>query len=405
VGYEAGFLPDTCHDRFANRMNQASPPAPTPTPDSRDPLFQESRDYVARGEFSPLPFEPIELPARPRILILKLSAIGDCLVASPLARALRERYPEAHLAWAVQSKAKTVVEGNPYLDEVIVQEKGLGGLIQTMGQVRRARFDAVLDVQGALKSAPISWATRAKWRVVSSRAEPIARRVANRVVPMPTPPPHALEQYLRVASALGIDPQTPRRLVLATNESEAAWADAFWKDNGMPERIVALNPGSARPIKAWPAAHFIELAHLLESRGIRTLLIGGPTDRETVAQIESAVQPRPFNAAGKTNLRQLGALLKKCSLLVSADTGPMHIAAGVGTPVVALFGPTDPRRTGPIGENHVVLTRNLPCRPCFQQPTCERYECLTDMRPQDVFEAVLRALESQETPLDLNHEQ
>lgn len=404
MGDETGLLPSTRHHRISNRMTEATRPSPDPA--TRDPLFQESRDFVARREFPPLPFEPIQLPAKSRILILKLSAIGDCLVASPLARALRERYPDAHLAWAVQSKAKTVVEGNPYLDEVIVQEKGLRGLLQTMRQVRSARFDAVIDVQGALKSAPISWASRARWRIVSSRAEPIARRIANHVVPMPTPPPHALEQYLRVAAALDIDSKTPRRLVLATTEKEAAWADEFWKENALPERVVALNPGSLRPIKAWPAEHFVVLADLLEGSGIRTMLIGGPTDREKVGEIEAAMQHQPINAAGKTNLRQLGALLKKCNLLVSADTGPMHIAAGVGTPVVALFGPTDPRRTGPIGENHVVLTRDLPCRPCFQQPTCERYECLTEMRPQDVFEAVKRALEIQETSLDLkNHQQ
>jgi len=91
-------------------------------------------------------------------------------------------------------------------------------------------------------------------------------------------------------------------------------------------------------------------------------------------------------------LRQLAALLARCELLVSADTGPMHIAAGVGTPVVALFGPTDPRRTGPIGENHLILARDLACRPCFQQPTCEHFECLTEMTPQDVFESVMRHL-------------
>lgn len=344
----------------------------------------------------------LPLPPAPRLLILKLSAIGDCLLASPLARALRERYPDAHIAWAVQEKALAVVENNPHLDEVIVWRGGVGGLISLLHTVRRSRFDVVLDVQGALKSAPVAWLSGAKWRVVSSRAEPIARRAANCIVPIEGTPPHALEQYLRVASVLDIDPQTPRRLILGIGEKERAWVQQFWDNNSAPHRVVALNPASARPIKAWPAAHFAVLADLLEENGIRTLFVGGPNDVELVGQIENSMRRQPLNAAGKTNLRQLGALLQRCALLVSADTGPMHIAAGVGTPVVALFGPTDPRRTGPVGEGHLVLTRDLPCRPCFQQPTCERFECLTEMEPRDVFDSVKRHLNeldfSRQTP-------
>lgn len=357
----------------------------------RDPLLLRRRDFAARRDWESLPFAPIELPPRARILIVKLSAIGDCLVASPVARALRERYPAAHLAWAVQSKAKTVVEGNPFLDQIIVQEGGARGLMRALRAVRSGRFDAVLDVQGAFKSAPIVAASGARWRAVSSRAEPIARRAANLIVPIEGTPPHALEQYLRVASAFGAG-ETERRLTLQLGQDERFWAGEFWKKNGAPSRVVALNAASARPIKAWPAAHFAALADALEARGVRTLWVGAPNDADLIRQIQGAMRHPSLSAVGQTNLRQLGALLERCALLVSADTGPMHIAAGVGTPVVALFGPTDPRRTGPIGAGHLVLSRDLECVPCFQKPTCDRFQCLTEMAPRDVLAAVLEQL-------------
>jgi lipopolysaccharide heptosyltransferase II len=381
-------MSDTLHASIRGAQNDARWQKTSP----RDPLFQQSRDFAARRDWEALPFEPIELAPRPRILIVKLSAIGDCLIASPLAQALRERFPDAHLAWAVQEKAKVVVEGNPFLDEILVQEKGLAGFVQILKRVKKGRFDAVLDVQGAFKSAPLAWASGAKWRVVSSRAQSIARRAANRIVPIEGTPPHALEQYLRVASALGIEPQTPRRLIMEVGDEPKQWGAQFWAENNAPSRVVALNPASARPLKAWPAAHFARLADSLEQNGIRTLFVGGPNDVEVVQNIIASMQHQPLSAAGKTNLRQLGALLQRCALLVSADTGPMHIAAGVGTPVVALFGPTDPRRTGPTGPNHLVLARDLPCRPCFQQPTCDRVQCLTEMQPEDVFDSVMRIL-------------
>ncbi len=369
----------------------------------RDPLFQESRAYAARRDWPPLPFAPVQLAPDARILIVKLSAIGDCVLASPLAAALRARYPGAHIAWAVGAKAQSVVQNHPALNQVLVQQPGARGALKMLQSVRGARFDAVLDVQGALKSAPLVLASGARWRAVSSRAEPIARRAANLIVPIEGTPPHALEQYLRVASAFDIDPQASRRATLGLEAAEIAWADEFLREkksdfsresNGAPPRLVALNPASLRPIKAWPAAHFAILADELEARGIKTVFVGGPNDREVVAQIIAAMTHSPLDAAGKTNLRQLAALLSRCDLLVSADTGPMHIAAGVGTPVVALFGPTDPRRTGPGGENHLVLTRDLGCRPCFQKPTCERFECLSEMAPPDVLAATLRHLDA-----------
>jgi hypothetical protein len=146
---------------------------------STDIPLLTSRAEIARAHWPPLPFKPLDLGEKPRILLLKLSAIGDCLVASPLARALRERYPGAHLVWLVQDKAALVVQGNSFVDEVLVWRGGWRSTLSMMREVRRRRFDAVIDVQGAWKSAPFSFASRAKYRAVSSRADFPARRAAN----------------------------------------------------------------------------------------------------------------------------------------------------------------------------------------------------------------------------------
>lgn len=361
-----------------------------------DPLIQISTDFITKPTWGPLAPGPLELPPHPRILIVKLSAIGDCLVASPVARALRERYPTAHIAWAVQAKASAVVEGNPNLNEVLVWRGDWRGALRLGRQVRARQFDAVLDLQGALKSAPLLAMSGARHRVVSSRAEGVARRAANFVVAMPSPPPHASEQYLRLSQALDTSPRASRQLQMPVGEAERRWVADFLAGQGVgpDETLVALNPGAARPIKQWPPAQFAALGTLLAQKGMRVIIPGGPGDaalaQEIVAQMMGAV--KPVVAAGKTNLKQLGALLERCALLVSADTGPMHIAAGVKTPIVALFGPTDPTRTGPVGQHNLVVVRDLPCRPCMQRPTCDHFECLTEMQAGDVFHVVTHLL-------------
>lgn len=349
-------------------------------------------NFIARPDWAPLPRDPVALPDNAKILILKLSAIGDCLVASPVARALRLRYPGAHLAWAVQSKAKAVVEDNPHLDETLVWNGQWNDARRLIREIRARRFDAVVDLQGALKSAPFLTFSGAATRVISSRAEAIAQKGANFIVPMPSPPPHAAEQYLRVAGALDISPDAPRDLEMGLRDSEHAFAAQFLAQNGFnsngvdgARKLLGLNPGAARAIKQWPPEQFARLGDLAHQSGVQTVLFGGPGEEELARKIADAMQTPPIFAAGKTNLKQLGALLQRCDLLVSGDTGPMHIAAGVGTRVLALFGPTDPFRTGPAGARHVVLARDLPCRPCFQKPTCKHFECLSQLRAEEVW--------------------
>jgi len=357
------------------------------------PLLSSS-DFIARPQWEPLPFAPLQLKSDAKILILKLSAIGDCLVVSPVARALRQRYPQAHIAWAVQSKARTVVEGNPNLDEVLVWSGGFGGALELAKQIRARKFDAVLDLQGAFKSAPIVALSGAKHRIVSSRGEPIAKRFANVIVPMPSPPPHASEQYLRVAMALDISADAERKLQMPLSQKERDFATEFLAQNGFDpsKKLIGLNLGAARPIKMWPAEKFADLGNIAHQNDVQTILFGGPTEVEIAQKVNDAMTQKPIFAAGKTSLKQLGALIERCNLMVSGDTGPMHISAGVGTPILALFGPTDPFRTGPVGNNNTVVMRDLPCRPCFQKPTCERFECLSELEAAEVWPIAVKML-------------
>jgi lipopolysaccharide heptosyltransferase II len=336
----------------------------------------------------------INLPSQPRLLIVKLSAIGDCLLASPVARALRVKFPDAHIAWVVQSKSHAVVEGNPFIDETIIwQGAGVGGALTTVREIRRRRFDALLDLQGLLKSALLVRLSGAKVRLVSNRAKPVAQRAANVIVPMPEPVPHAAQQYLRMAAALDANSEDCR-LIMPLDDCDRQFADDFLRQHNVNgATLVGVNPSASRPIKRWQVEKFAAIADAVAARGAIPMVFGSPTEMADAQRLVSLTKCPPLMAAGKTTLRQLAALLERCAVLVTADTGPMHVATAVGTPVVAVFGPTDPFCTGPVGDEHIVVTKDLPCRPCLQKPTCQRFECLTDMTVDDVLPAVLRILE------------
>jgi len=330
----------------------------------------------------------------PRIAIVKLSSIGDCLLATPVARALRVKHPRSYIAWVIQKSAAPVVEGNPWLSEVIVcPDNRFTSLMRTGLLLRRKGFDWLIDLQGTLKSAVISLLSAAGQRIVSSRAKGTARFVANLVVPMPDPPPHAVFQYLRMAAPLGVE-ENDRSLYFPLSEADRRFATAFLQEKKVEENslLIGLVPGALRAIKQWSIENFAALADALSADGATPIVFGSPAEMGIAEQLCNLCKCKPVIAAGQTTLSQLGALLELCDVVVSGDTGPMHIAAAVGTPVVALFGPTDPQRTGPVGDQHIVLTRHLPCQPCFQRPTCQGFDCMRGLEVQDVLTSVRRIL-------------
>ena len=280
----------------------------------------------------------------PRILIIRLSAIGDCVMASPLAQALRAHFPDAHIAWAVRDKSRAVVEGNPFIDEIIPWHGGLSGLWPAVKLVRARRFDVVLETQGLIKSTLLMALSGAPQRLVSPRFGRLAKLFSTRIIEHPPGWIYPPERYLYWAKALGAP--IPDRAILTVPQSAAdiELAAQFLAGNDVTddELLMGINPGCSAPARKWSVENFAAAAHLLmeEFPAARFVLLGGPQDRADTAQLGAALPAaRVIDAAGALPLRASAALIGRLAVMLTNDTGPMHLAVAMQTPVVAICGP------------------------------------------------------------------
>jgi heptosyltransferase-1 len=321
----------------------------------------------------------ISFPSSPqRILIIKPSAIGDVVHALPILNLLRKRWPAAHISWLVATTCAGLLDGHPMLDEIIrFDRRSFGtawrdpsaakGLFGFASDLRRKNFDLVIDLQGLFRSGWMAWKTRAPVRVGFANAREFAPLFYTHRVAIETQEQHAIDRYLRVAAALGCE-SSPVEFPLATSEQDRRRVSE-WLAHG--EHFAVLLPGTNWPTKRWPVERFAAMAPALRDRfGLKTVVAGGPDDVEIASKI-----PADVNLAGQTSLGELTALLERADLVIANDSGPMHIAAALGRPLVTVFGPTNPVRTGPYGRGDCVVQLNLPCSPCYSR-TCSHQSCL-----------------------------
>ncbi|HEX9079399.1 MAG TPA: glycosyltransferase family 9 protein, partial [Desulfuromonadaceae bacterium] len=209
---------------------------------------------------------------------------------------------------------------------------------------------------------------------------------------------HAVVNHLETVAPLGIDPsRADPRLEFAPGREAEGYAEEIFASAGLVGKtVVALNPGASFRIKCWPPGRFAQLgARLMDELGTGIILVGGGGERDLAEEISAALTHPPLDLVGRTDLMQLGGVLKRCALLVSGDTGPMHMATAVGTPVIALFGAIDPARTGPVGEGHMVIRhREIPCVPCVAKECVNRRNlaCMEEITVDEVFNAVVEVL-------------
>lgn len=337
-----------------------------------------------------------------RILIVRLSAIGDVVMATPVARALRQAYPEAHITWLVERLSADVVRGNPYLDEVLVWDRGrsrswVGGFAGVLSQarwlrrtLRQRRFDLALDLQGLMRSALPAWLSGAPIRVGYAGAREMASRLYTHTVPNDLTR-STQQRQLDLLTALGIESQDTRMTVTVPEEAQA-FADAFLAEQGLdPGRTVALVPYASMEWKQWPEEHWAALAETLgRSHGLRGLVLGGPADVPAARRLAARASPPLAVAAGKTTLKQAAALLRSCRAAVSVDTGLLHFAVALERPTVGLFAPTWLRLAS---QPHFrMLTQEVPCPP-DTDVRARWAKCLQAISPEDVLEALLPLLE------------
>lgn len=347
---------------------------------------------------------PIRLDGAQRILLVKPSALGDVVHALPVAATLRRRYPNIRLDWLVEEEAADLVTGHPALSGVVVsgrrrwlrQLRTPAGIPRTLGEVRRfaadlrrRRYDAVLDLQGLFKSALYVLATGAPIRVGFAEGREGAPRVLTHRVVAPPQPVHAVERYLALAAA--VDATEPvREFHIAMGPEDLAAARSHLAAARVPPGCprVVLHPAARWRTKLWEVERWRELATSLLAEGIAVIITGSREDTGLAEAVVAGLTPPPLSLVGRLSLKQLVAVLRDVDLMITVDSGPMHIAAAVGTPVVALFGPTDPLRTGPLGPG-TVLRRELACSPCLQRrcQIADTYRCMRDLGVAEVLQA------------------
>ncbi len=287
-----------------------------------------------------------------RVLLVKLSSIGDIVHALPLADALRDALPDAHFAWAVRKKFADLLEGNPNLDAVhTLDAKGVRAAARFGRRLQRENFDVTLDAQGLLFSGLVTRLSGAKRRVGLDRnREGNALFLTHAVVPG-RQRAHIVEILRGFVPALGLPAPGPVKRQTYLAEGEAGKAGALLAEAGAAhdKPIVGFIVGASTPDKTWPRERWVELCRRVSGNGARPVLLGGPGESalaETILQ-EAGGAAITGNLAGKTPLRVLASTLARCAVVVGGDSGPTHLAVAVGAPVVGLYGVTDPARTGP----------------------------------------------------------
>lgn len=335
------------------------------------------------------------VPVR-RILLIKPSSLGDIVHAMPTLAALRERFPQAEVTWLVKRQWASLVEVIKGVDHVCAVEQGLMGWLGRVPDLRAAGFDLVVDLQGLFRSGAMAWLTGCSRRVGFANAREGSPFFYTQRVAVPTGSMHAVDRYLLVTEALGAArPKEPRFEFIDRAEDRQA-VETLLTAAGLAGVLpwVAMNVSARWETKRWPPQHFAEAADQLAEAGIPIVFMGGPAERPETRAVMARMRTKAVDLTGQTPVGLLPSLLRRAAVLVTNDSGPMHIAAAVGTPVVALFGPTDPVRTGPYGRGHVVLSNPVECRPCFRRE-CSRavtLECLTGVTSEQVVRAVQQQL-------------
>ena len=334
-----------------------------------------------------------------RLLIVKLTSVGDVLHAFPAVSAIRRRFPDAHLAWLVDYRAADVVALSPDVDERMVlgeapargsfEAPTSGAHWQALRQVRAGRFDLVVDMQGLLKSAVFTYCSGARCRVGFGDARIGNRWATNAKLPILPRPIHATQAYCEFARFLGAEPVADEFRIRVPDEFARA-AEGLLEEaaNLGGNGLAAIVPGSAWPSKRWPPEHFAELAaRLAGERDMGIILLGHSGEAQAADLIAARCPKKALSLAGRTTLGQAIAVAGRCQLVVGGDTGLVQIAAAMGVPTVAIYGPTDPALTGPVGPRVSIVQRRVDCWPCRER-RCEHWECMRDLEPEAVYEAV-----------------
>jgi heptosyltransferase I len=336
-----------------------------------------------------------------RILIILNGAIGDVVRALPLLGRIRRGFPAAHIAWAIEPKSAPILDGHPWLDQTILYDRRRApwSFAPFLKRVREGRFDLAIDLQRHLKSGIISMVSGAQDRIgfnAENTKELNHLFSTRRIEPQPEMRLKLL-QYLAFGDALGLPP-VPIEFGLSASAAERERARGLLKDVPRPRLGVILG-------SSWPSRIYFPKAIAAVIRGAcdRTnvngegaalfpILLGGPDETALASDVMRELGGlEVLNLAGKTSLRDLIAIFPECDAAFGPDSGPMHIAAAVGCPIVSLWGATSPKRSAPWGFDDFAIAGDIPCHPCYLRQCPVGRECMHRIAPETVIDALRRA--------------
>ena len=345
-----------------------------------------------------------------RILLIRLRNIGDVLLMVPSIRAFRDAYPRAHIAALVNAGTQAMLSGNPILDEVLVFDPGWKTLpwrqrvaeeMKFLWEVRRRKFDLAVNMTEGDRGAFLCLASGAGTKVGVKDPGGLwwKKMIFDHMVRIPDWKAHMVEQMLEIPRSLGLTPIN-KRVEIFYSPEDGEYIRRILSEEGVgpQEPLVHIHPTSRWLFKCWRDDGMAKVIDELERSGKgRVVLTSGGEERELekVRKILEKCQTRPVSLAGKTTLKQLAALSSRARLFIGVDTAPMHIAAAVGTPVLALFGPSGEFNWGPWGDGHVVIKKDWECRPCGKDGCqgSKKSRCLEEISEEEVLQRAFEMLE------------
>lgn len=338
---------------------------------------------------------------RVKVFILKPSSLGDVIQALPVLRMIRKHHGEAEIYWWLDSRLVPLLEGDPDLAGIIPFERRRWAsplhwdeALKSIRAMRSHRFDWVVDLQSLARSAACAWLAGGEFTIGLEDPREGAHALYDMAVPRPSYDTHAVDWYLGTLAPLGV-PIDWNIDWLPLRPRVAQALDEKWH----PERgrWIAIQPGARWTTKRWPTDYYIQVVQRLAElvADAHFAVLGGMDDQEAGRSIAAAAPGRSLDLTGRTSLVEMIEWIRRCDLVISNDTGPMHVAAALGRKVLAIFGPTNPRRTGPYRQIENVLQLDLPCVPCLAthcRLEASPLECLRGIRPDVVVERAVGML-------------
>jgi heptosyltransferase I len=337
-----------------------------------------------------------------RILIIKPSALGDIVLALPALSALKHSFPEASISWLVRPEFAPLIAGHPFISDIILFDrkqlskwwcnaesfKALGSLKR---QLRAGQFNLVFDFQGLFRTGYFAWVTGCKRRFGMAGAREFAHLFYTDKVSQEQSDIHLVDYYLKMVSAAGAKTEKAE-FNFPEDAATDAVVDKLLKLHNISGKYAVIVPGAAQPNKRWPIERFAELADKISSRfRMQIVATGSQGEHEYIEKITAGSKTRIINLAGKTTVRELIPLMRKASLVVSNDTGPGHIAAAVGVPIVMIFGPTNPGRVCPYKRPECIVAIE-PNERGTKPDSYEPKHDITHITVEQVFETVCKQI-------------